>query len=90
MPCLSWTFNDKTSLPRSLSLNGNLNYEFENKKEKKIEKEKEKKKRKREMERWAQSHTGDPFPTPPRNPLLAHMLTGGPHSSVVHPCPRHG
>jgi hypothetical protein len=41
-PCLSWTFNEKTNLPRSLNLNMNLNYEFGDKKEWENTKEKEK------------------------------------------------
>jgi hypothetical protein len=44
MPCLSWTFTEKTNLPRSLNLNRNLNYEFGNKKEKEKENTKEKEK----------------------------------------------
>jgi hypothetical protein len=29
MPCLSYTFDEKTNSPRSLNLNRNLNHEFE-------------------------------------------------------------
>jgi hypothetical protein len=44
MPCLSWTFNEKTNLPRSLNLNGNLNFEFGNKKENERKRKKQKQK----------------------------------------------